>query len=84
MVLFVYMYASLIEMTLNTSHEEEEPKKKRLKDASVSDSNTLPPDYTTPDKGTETDLDSMARCKTKSEELESTCESSIQSKLDSP
>nr|GEZ76503.1 reverse transcriptase domain-containing protein [Tanacetum cinerariifolium] len=57
--------------------EEEEPKKKRLKDASVSDSNTLPPDYTTPDKGTETDLDSMARCETKSEELESTLTNNV-------
>ncbi|GJT36033.1 hypothetical protein Tco_0926452 [Tanacetum coccineum] len=41
--------------------EEEEPKKKRLKEASESDSNTLPPDYTAPNKESETDLDFTAR-----------------------
>ncbi|GJV47407.1 hypothetical protein Tco_1437619 [Tanacetum coccineum] len=66
------------------SEEEEEPKKKRLKEVSVSDSNTLPPDYTSPNKETEMNMDSTARCETKPKELKSTCESSIQSKLDSP
>nr|GEU86257.1 hypothetical protein [Tanacetum cinerariifolium] len=66
------------------SEKKEEPKKKRLKEASVSDSNTLPPDYIAPDKETEMDLDSMARCETKPEELKSTCKNSVQSKLDSP
>ncbi|GKD36954.1 hypothetical protein Tco_1257161, partial [Tanacetum coccineum] len=64
--------------------EEEESKKKRLKEASESDSNTLPPDYTAPNEETETDLDFTARCETKHEELKNTCESSIQSKPDSP
>ncbi|GJZ98843.1 hypothetical protein Tco_0671296, partial [Tanacetum coccineum] len=64
--------------------EEEEPKKKRLKEASESDSNTLPPDYTAPNKESETDLDFTARCETKHKELKNTCESSIQSKPDSP
>ncbi|GJY87260.1 hypothetical protein Tco_0501888 [Tanacetum coccineum] len=55
------------------SEEEGEPKK-RLKKASESDSNTLPPDYTAPNEETETDFDSTARCEAKPKELESTCE----------
>ncbi|GKC71175.1 hypothetical protein Tco_1117058, partial [Tanacetum coccineum] len=52
--------------------EEGETKKNRLKEASESDSNTLPPDYTTPIEETETDLDSTARCEAKPEELKNT------------
>ncbi|GJV57457.1 reverse transcriptase domain-containing protein [Tanacetum coccineum] len=66
------------------SEKEGEPKKKRLKKASESDSNTLPPDYSTPNKETETNLDSTARCEAKPKELENTCESSVRSKHDSP
>ncbi|GJV92846.1 hypothetical protein Tco_1540659 [Tanacetum coccineum] len=40
------------------SEKEGEPKKKRLKEASESDSNTLPLDYTSLDEEIETDLDS--------------------------
>ncbi|GKD43244.1 hypothetical protein Tco_1267889 [Tanacetum coccineum] len=40
------------------SEKKGEPKKKQLKGESESDSNTLPPDYTTPNEETETDLDS--------------------------
>ncbi|GJV15199.1 reverse transcriptase domain-containing protein [Tanacetum coccineum] len=40
------------------SEKEGKPKKKRLKEASESNSNTLPPDYTSLDEKTETDLDS--------------------------
>nr|GFB88161.1 hypothetical protein [Tanacetum cinerariifolium]GFB91791.1 hypothetical protein [Tanacetum cinerariifolium] len=67
-----------------SEEKEEEPKKKRLKEVSENDSNTLPPDYTTPDKETKMDLDSTPRCKTKLEELKSSCKSSIQTKLNSP
>ncbi|GJW53698.1 reverse transcriptase domain-containing protein [Tanacetum coccineum] len=42
------------------SEKEGESKKKKLKEASESDSNTLPPEYTTPNEETETDLDSTA------------------------
>ncbi|GKA79456.1 hypothetical protein Tco_0786052, partial [Tanacetum coccineum] len=66
------------------SEEEGEPKKKRLKEASKSNSNTLPSDYTTPNEEIETDLDSTARCEAKPKELENTCESSVQFKPDSP
>ncbi|GJX41197.1 putative reverse transcriptase domain-containing protein, partial [Tanacetum coccineum] len=66
------------------SEEEDKPKKKRLKEASESDSNTLPPDYTSPNEDTETDLDSTARCEAKLKELKHTCESSVRSKPDSP
>ncbi|GJR99918.1 reverse transcriptase domain-containing protein [Tanacetum coccineum] len=66
------------------SEEEGEPKKKRLKEASESDSNTLPSDYTTPNEEAETDLDSTARCEAKPKELENTCEISVRSKPDSP
>ncbi|GKG57325.1 hypothetical protein Tco_0584751, partial [Tanacetum coccineum] len=59
------------------SQEEEEPKRKRLKETSESDSNTLPPDYTTPNEEIEMDMDSTVRCEIKPEELKSTCESSI-------
>nr|GEW11017.1 hypothetical protein [Tanacetum cinerariifolium] len=64
--------------------EEGEPMKKRLKEASESDSNTLPPDYTAPNEKTETDLDYTARYEAKPKELESTCESSVRFKPDSP
>ncbi|GKC34476.1 hypothetical protein Tco_1046860 [Tanacetum coccineum] len=66
------------------SEEESEPKKKRLKEASESDSNTLPPDNIEPNEETETDLDSISRCEAKPNELENTCESSVRSKSDSP
>ncbi|GKA82411.1 hypothetical protein Tco_0789159 [Tanacetum coccineum] len=69
---------------LKVSEEESEPKKKRLKEASESDSNTLPPDYIEPNEETETDLDSISRCEAKPNELENTCESSVRSKSDSP
>ncbi|GJZ98842.1 putative ribonuclease H-like domain-containing protein [Tanacetum coccineum] len=72
-------------LVMNRGEEEEdESKKKRLKEASESDSNTLPPDYTAPNKESETDMDFTARCEIKHEELKNTCESSIQSKPDSP
>ncbi|GJW96959.1 hypothetical protein Tco_0178767 [Tanacetum coccineum] len=54
------------------SEEEGEPKKKRLKEASESDSNTLPSDYAAPNKETGMDLDSTARCEAKSREFENT------------
>ncbi|GKA16277.1 hypothetical protein Tco_0696024 [Tanacetum coccineum] len=54
------------------SEEEGELKKKRLKKASESYSNTLPPDYTAPNEETETDLDSTAKCEAKPKELKST------------
>ncbi|GJW56738.1 putative reverse transcriptase domain-containing protein [Tanacetum coccineum] len=57
--------------------EEGETKKNRLKEASGSDSNTLPPDYATPIEETETDLDSTARCEAKPEELKNTCECNV-------
>nr|GEX37979.1 reverse transcriptase domain-containing protein [Tanacetum cinerariifolium] len=64
--------------------DEVEPTKKRLKDASKSKSNTLPPNYTTPNEETKTDLDSTTRCEAKPKELENTCESSVRSKPYSP
>ncbi|GJS24162.1 hypothetical protein Tco_0452794 [Tanacetum coccineum] len=64
-----------------TSHEdsekEGEPKKKQLKGESESDSNTLPPDYTTPNEETETDLDSTARYEVKPEEFENTLANNV-------
>ncbi|GJS99940.1 hypothetical protein Tco_0821110 [Tanacetum coccineum] len=56
---------------VENSEEEGDLKKKWLKEASKSDSNTLPPDYTSPNQETETDLDSTARCEAKPKELES-------------
>ncbi|GJS88566.1 hypothetical protein Tco_0771202 [Tanacetum coccineum] len=72
----------------STSKEDyekgEKIKKKRLKEASESHSNTLPLDYTSPNEETEVDLDSTARYEAKPKELENTCESSVRSKPDSP
>nr|GEX71382.1 hypothetical protein [Tanacetum cinerariifolium] len=59
-------------------------KKKRLKEASKSDSSTWPLDYTTPNEESTLDRDSIARCEAKPKELEDTCESGVQPKLDSP
>nr|GEY52786.1 hypothetical protein [Tanacetum cinerariifolium] len=50
-------------------------KKKRLKEASKSDSSTWPLDYTTPNEESTLDRDSIARCEAKPKELEDTCES---------
>nr|GEX48352.1 hypothetical protein [Tanacetum cinerariifolium] len=63
--------------------KEGEPKKKQLKEALESDSNTLPLDYTTPNKEIEMDLDSTARCEAKPKEFENICESSVRSKPNS-
>ncbi|GKD81213.1 hypothetical protein Tco_1348052 [Tanacetum coccineum] len=48
------------------SKKGEKPKKKRLKEASESDSNTLPPDYTVPNDETEADLDSVSPLRNRS------------------
>ncbi|GJW01983.1 hypothetical protein Tco_1560839 [Tanacetum coccineum] len=54
--------------------EEEEPNEDS-KEASESGSKTLPPDYTTLNEDTDTDLDSTARSGAEAEELEDTYES---------
>ncbi|GJS24399.1 putative reverse transcriptase domain-containing protein [Tanacetum coccineum] len=56
------------------SKDRSSRRRSNLKEASKSDSTTLPLDYTTPKKETETDLDSTARCEAKPKELENTCE----------
>nr|GFA49110.1 reverse transcriptase domain-containing protein [Tanacetum cinerariifolium] len=66
------------------SEEECELKKKRLKEASESDSNTWPLDDSTSDDETDSELQSIARSKAKPKESEDTCESSVRPKLNSP
>ncbi|GJR44061.1 hypothetical protein Tco_1312164 [Tanacetum coccineum] len=53
--------------------EEDLEKEEELNEASKSDSNTLPPDYTASDEETDSDLDSTARSEARVEELEDTC-----------
>nr|GEY23032.1 putative reverse transcriptase domain-containing protein [Tanacetum cinerariifolium] len=54
--------------------EEEQPKKTWLKEASKSDSNALPLDYTAPNKDNKIEMDSTARCEAKPKDFENTCE----------
>ncbi|GJR98583.1 hypothetical protein Tco_0270757 [Tanacetum coccineum] len=59
------------------SEEEGELKKKRLKKASESDSNTWPLNDSTSDEEIDLELQSTARSEAKPKELEDTCESSV-------
>ncbi|GJX33189.1 hypothetical protein Tco_0243044 [Tanacetum coccineum] len=57
--------------------EEDEPKKKRRKEASESDSNTWPLDESEYGEETDSDLDSTTRSKAKPKDLEDSYERSV-------
>ncbi|GJY80893.1 reverse transcriptase domain-containing protein [Tanacetum coccineum] len=90
-ILFLCMYACGIEVKDKSPEkipkvesEEDLEKEEELNEASKSDSNTLPLDYTASDEETDSDLDSTARSEARVEELEDTCKRNFRPKLDSP